>query len=200
MVKKNPTDKLSQSQLEICSKIVKKNAFLKAIEIADPPSADAGLDLDGMVVEASYTGAELGEEMTQEFIDDMIARFRDQKTLHRKYVYRIVLKVKEILDKEPTMVEVEIPKGHTLTVCGDTHGKPDSWLEFQLTLRQASTSTCSRYSAATATPPRRTTTSSTATSSTAAPGRPRSRSSSTRTSGCTRPASTSTAATTRRTT
>jgi serine/threonine-protein phosphatase 5 len=123
VVKKNPSDKLSQSQLEICTKIVKKNAFLKAIAIADPPSADEGLDLDSMVVEASYDGAELGEEMTQEFIDDMIKRFRDQKTLHRKYVYRIVLKVKEILDKEPTMVEVEIPEGHTLTVCGDTHGR-----------------------------------------------------------------------------
>jgi serine/threonine-protein phosphatase 5 len=129
VVKKNPSDKLSQSQLDICTKIVKKNAFLKAIAIADPPSADEGLDLDSMVVEASYTGAVLGDEMTQEFIDDMIARFRDQKTLHRKYVYRIVLKVREILDKEPTMVEVDVQKGHTLTVCGDTHGQYFDLLE-----------------------------------------------------------------------
>jgi serine/threonine-protein phosphatase 5 len=128
VVKKNPSDKLVQLHFDTCTKIVKKNAFLKAIAIAEPPAADEGLDLDSMVVEPVYDGAELGEEMTQEFIDDMIQRFRDQKTLHRKYVYRIVLKVREILDKEPTMVEVEVPKGHTLTVCGDTHGKTEHLL------------------------------------------------------------------------
>lgn len=88
----------------------------------DEASAAEGLDLDSMVVDKDYDGAELGEEMTQEFIDDMIERFRVEKKIHRKYVFRIILAVKDIVNSEPTMVEMSIPKEHTLTVCGDTHG------------------------------------------------------------------------------
>jgi hypothetical protein len=75
-----------------------------------------------MVVEKDYDGVPLGTEMTKEFIDDMIERFRNQKKIHRKYVFQIILAVKEIVHNEPTMVEMKIPEGNTLTVCGDTHG------------------------------------------------------------------------------
>lgn len=90
--------------------------------MGDEPSAADGLDLDSMVVESSYDGAPLGKEMTQEFIDDMTERFKNGKTIHKKYAYQIVLAVKDIVYKEPTMVEVEIPQDVRLTVCGDTHG------------------------------------------------------------------------------
>lgn len=64
------------------------------------------------------------EEMTKEFVDDMIQRFKDGKKIHRKYAYQIVLKGKEIFAAEPTMPEVKIEAGKKMTVCGDTHGKP----------------------------------------------------------------------------
>jgi serine/threonine-protein phosphatase 5 len=60
--------------------------------------------------------------MTQEFIDDMIVRFKNGKRLHRKYVYRILWDIKRILMEEPTMVEIGVADTHTLTICGDTHG------------------------------------------------------------------------------
>lgn len=60
--------------------------------------------------------------MTQEFIDDMTERFKNGKTLHKKYAYQIIMAVKQIVYDEPTMVEMEIPEGVELTVCGDTHG------------------------------------------------------------------------------
>ena len=97
--------------------------FLKAIEVGDPPSAFEGLDIESMTVEDSYDGVKLRNEMTQEFIDDMIKRFKNGKKLHRKYVFQIVKAVKEIVYNEPTMVEMEVDKGTTLTVCGDTHGR-----------------------------------------------------------------------------
>jgi serine/threonine-protein phosphatase 5 len=78
-----------------------------------------------MVIEDDYDGVDLGTEMTQDFIDDMIKRFKNEKKIHRKYVFRIILAVKEIVYNEPTMVEMNIPEGHTLTVCGDTHGSFD---------------------------------------------------------------------------
>jgi serine/threonine-protein phosphatase 5 len=123
VVKNHPKDAVAKARFEECQKIVKRDAFLKAIEIADAPSAAEGLDLDSMVVEPDYDGVRLDKEMTQEFIDDMIQRFKDQKKLHKKYVYQIVLAVKELVYNEPTMVEIEVPKDTTLTICGDTHGK-----------------------------------------------------------------------------
>lgn len=89
----------------------------------DAPSAAEGLELDNMIVEDTYDGFRLGNDITQEFIDDMIVRFKDGKKLHKKYVFQIILSVKAIITDEPTMVEMEIATGHKLTICGDTHGR-----------------------------------------------------------------------------
>ena len=122
-MKKNPNDKNARLQFEQCQKIVKRDAFLKAIEVGDLPSAAEGLDVDAMVVEDSYDGVRLdGNEMTKDFVDDMIERFKNGKKIHRKYVFQIVLAVKDLVTKEPTMVETEIESDAKLTVCGDTHG------------------------------------------------------------------------------
>lgn len=98
-------------------------AFFAAIEVGDEPSAAEGLDLDSMVVDADYDGVRLDKEMTQEFIDDMTERFKTGKKIHRKYVYQIILAVKQIVYDEPTMVEMKIADDVQLTVCGDTHGE-----------------------------------------------------------------------------
>ena len=129
VVRKNPADKVAKAQFEACQKLVKRDAFLKAIEVADAPSAAEGLDLDSMVVEEGYDGARLKDEMTQEFIDDMIERFKSGKKIHRKYVFQIILAVKELVYNEPTMVETAVQNDHKLTVCGDTHGQYFDLLE-----------------------------------------------------------------------
>lgn len=129
VVRKNPSDKLAKTQYDACQKLVKRDAFLKAIELADAPSAAEGLDLESMQVEESYDGVKLGDTMTQDFIDDMIQRFKSGKRIHKKYAYQIILAVMDISKKEPTMVEVQISDGHKLTVCGDTHGQYFDLLE-----------------------------------------------------------------------
>jgi serine/threonine-protein phosphatase 5 len=121
-VKLDPSNKDAQLKLEECKKIVRQHAFFAAIEVGDEPSAAEGLDLDSMVVGDDYDGARLGKEMTEEFIEDMTERFKNGKKLHRKYVYQIILAVKQIVYDEATMVEVDIPSDVELTVCGDTHG------------------------------------------------------------------------------
>ncbi len=117
-----------------CEKLVRRIEFEKAIEVSDPPSAFEGLDIDAIKVEDNYDGVRLGSEMTQEFIDDMIQRFKDGKNIHRKYVFQIVKAVKDIVYNEPTMVEIGVDAGKKLTVCGDTHGmysfSPYSWKSF----------------------------------------------------------------------
>ncbi|KAF2722152.1 putative Serine/threonine protein phosphatase 5, partial [Polychaeton citri CBS 116435] len=129
VVRKNPADRVAKSQYDACQKLVKRDAFLKAIEVSDAPSAAEGLDLDSMAVEDSYDGARIKDTITKEFVEDMIQRFKDGKKLHRKYVYQIILKVKELVYNEPTMPEISVQPGHKLTVCGDTHGQYFDLLE-----------------------------------------------------------------------
>ncbi len=128
MTKKVPHDRDARLKLAECEKVVRAVEFSKAIEVSDPPSAAEGLDLNAIVVSDAYDGARLGDEMTQDFIDDMLARFKNGKQIHRKYVFQIVLAVKNIVYKEATMVEMEIEQDRRLTVCGDTHGMSDPHL------------------------------------------------------------------------
>lgn len=118
----DPGNKDAKLKLVECQKIVRQLDFFAAIEVEDAPSAAAGLDVASIAVEPEYDGVRLGEEMTQEFIDDMTERFKNGKKIHKKYVYQIILAVKKLVYDEPTMVEVEIPEDVKLTVCGDTHG------------------------------------------------------------------------------
>ena len=123
VVRLEPSNKDAKLKLAECEKIVKRVEFFRAIEVGESPSAFEGLDIDSMVVDPNYDGAKLGKEMTQEFIDDTISRFKNGKKLHRKYVYQIIAAVRNIVYEEPTMVEMEVQQGHQLTVCGDTHGQ-----------------------------------------------------------------------------
>ncbi|KAL5594778.1 hypothetical protein BROUX41_001692 [Berkeleyomyces rouxiae] len=122
-VRLDPSNKDAKLKQEECRKIIRKNEFFAAIEVADAPSAAEEIDLGSMVVEDDYDGVKLGDTMTQEFIDDMIERFKNGKKIHRKYVYQIIINAMKIVYDEPTMVEVEVPEDVTLTVCGDTHGQ-----------------------------------------------------------------------------
>jgi serine/threonine-protein phosphatase 5 len=125
VVKKVPNDATAKLRMTECDKVIKRDAFLKAIEVEDAPSAAEGLDLDSMVVDTSYDGAKLEKEMTLEFIEDMIERFKNGKKIARKYVFQIIITVMELVKKEPTMVEFDVEEGHEITVCGDTHGTLD---------------------------------------------------------------------------
>lgn len=123
VIKKAPNDANAKLRMTECEKVIKRDAFLKAIEVEDAPSAAEGLDLDHMAVESSYDGMKLESSMTLEFIEDMIERFKNGKKLAKKYAFQIIVAVMEIVKKEPTMVEYDVEEGHEVTVCGDTHGK-----------------------------------------------------------------------------
>lgn len=123
VVRQEPNNKDAKFKLAECERIVRRVEFLRAIEVGDPPSAFEGLNIDSMIVDSTYDGMKLENEMTQAFVDDMIDRFKNGKKIHKKYVYQIIAAVRKIVYDEPTMVEMEVGKEHQLTVCGDTHGQ-----------------------------------------------------------------------------
>lgn len=129
MVRKEPNNKDAKLKLSECEKLLKKIQFLKAIEVGDPPSAFEGLDINSIEVDQSYDGVRLEEEMTQEFIDDMIERFKNGKKIHKRYVFQIIKAVRDIVYDENTMVEMEVEPDTQLTICGDTHGQYFDLLE-----------------------------------------------------------------------
>ncbi|KAJ5099804.1 Serine/threonine-protein phosphatase [Penicillium argentinense] len=114
VVKREPNNQNAKLKLAECEKLVRRLEFEKAIE---------GLDIDAIKVDDDYDGVRLGDEMTQEFIDDMVERFKNGKKIHRKYVFQIIKAVKDLVYNEPTMVEIGVDAGKKLTVCGDTHGQ-----------------------------------------------------------------------------
>lgn len=122
VVKREPNNRDAKLKLAECEKLVRRLEFEKAIEVTDPPSAFEELDIDAIKVDDNYDGVRLESGMTQEFIDDMIERFRNGKKIHRKYAFQIVKAFKDLVYAEPTMLEIGVDQGTHLTVCGDTHG------------------------------------------------------------------------------
>ncbi|XP_010525309.1 PREDICTED: serine/threonine-protein phosphatase 5 isoform X2 [Tarenaya hassleriana] len=75
-------------------------------------------------VEPQYSGARIeGDEVTLDFVKNMMEDFKNQKTLHKRYAYQIVLQMRQILCALPSLVDINVPDGKHFTVCGDVHGQ-----------------------------------------------------------------------------
>ena len=144
MAKLKPGDVDAQRKLHECEKVVRALRFASAIASHDAPEEDvaASIDLSSMsaafwcllcsaslttltAVDASYTGAQLGEGdcLSLEFVKHMIADFKAERLLHRRYAFAILLRAKALLTELPTLVDVPVPAGTHITVCGDVHGQ-----------------------------------------------------------------------------
>ncbi|CDS09702.1 hypothetical protein LRAMOSA02379 [Lichtheimia ramosa] len=125
--KRAPGDKDAKMKLDECAKIVKRIEFEKAIEHDDrKPSVGDTLDPSSIGVETSYDGPRIDEESNQidkKFVDTMIERFKNQKTIHRKYAFMIILAVRKMMLEAPSLIDVQVPSNGKLTVCGDVHGQ-----------------------------------------------------------------------------
>ena len=122
VVKLYPTNKEARDKLTNCDKIVKRIAFEDAISFNEVPISES-IDLTTIDVDTDYKGPRLENEITIEFIKELINHLKEQQKLHIKYVYTILLQVKKILEKLPTLLEIEVTKNNTFNVCGDTHGQ-----------------------------------------------------------------------------
>ncbi|CAN4103147.1 unnamed protein product [Withania somnifera] len=75
-------------------------------------------------VEPQYTGARIeGDVVTLDFVKKMLDDFKNQKNLHKRYAYQIVLQTREMLRALPSLVDIVVPEGKPFTVCGDVHGQ-----------------------------------------------------------------------------
>jgi serine/threonine-protein phosphatase 5 len=91
-------------------------------------SAFDQIDIEAMrasKVESDYKGPNLNEknEITQEFVSQLLDHFRDQKILHKKYAYEILFKIRDFFKQQPTLVDIKIGDDDKFTICGDIHGQ-----------------------------------------------------------------------------
>ncbi|XP_053544788.1 serine/threonine-protein phosphatase 5 [Bombina bombina] len=125
VVKVRPNDKDAQMKFHECCKLVRQKAFERAIACDKPTrSVVDSLNIEGMTIEDEYSGPQLQDgKVTLDFMVELMKFYKDQKKLHRKYVYQILVQVKEILSQLPSLVEITLDKSEKVTVCGDTHGQ-----------------------------------------------------------------------------
>lgn len=121
-----PNDPDANRKLKECEKAYQKIRFEEAIAVKDSQrhSIVDSIDYHSIEVEPQYNGARIeGEVVTLEFVKKMLDDFKNQKCLHRRYAYQIVLQVRELLRAMPSLVDITLSDGHHVTVCGDVHGQ-----------------------------------------------------------------------------
>ncbi|XP_038818048.1 serine/threonine-protein phosphatase 5-like [Salvelinus namaycush] len=125
VVRVRPNDKDAKMKYQECNKIVKRKAFERAIASDEiKRSVVDSLDIENMMIEDQYTGPKLEEgKVTMRFMKEMMECFKDQKKLHRKCAYQILIQVKELLSKLPSLIEITLKETEKITICGDTHGQ-----------------------------------------------------------------------------
>jgi len=93
--KARPNDKDAKLKFNECSKIVRQQAFERAIAVDTvKKSVSESINTDSMAVESTYTGPHLiNGKVTLEFMQELMDAYKDQKKLHRKYAFQVIVKL-----------------------------------------------------------------------------------------------------------
>lgn len=125
---KAPGDKLAKQYYNEYNKILKSQAFEKAIRSDDAPSAISLVNIDTSSISKNPFSKEnqlliktVGHDketkepeieingITDEFIDEMIRIFKKGEQLPRPYAFALIVAAYQLFRKEPTMVEISLP-------------------------------------------------------------------------------------------
>ena len=66
---------------------------------------------------------EPGKGLTREWVLNFMKYMKEEKVIHRKCAYRLVLEMTEILKKKNTVEYIDESEAKEFTVCGDVHGQ-----------------------------------------------------------------------------
>lgn len=118
--------KLAESEKEL-----KRVRFEEALALPEEEQriVSDSIELDEMVVEDSYRGPrmEVDDEgkpfITLEFVQAMMEEFKEERLIHKRYAFQIILEAQALLKALPPLVDVDVGQDQHITVCGDTHGQ-----------------------------------------------------------------------------
>ena len=108
--KVRPNDKDAKTKFTECRKIVQQIAFNKAIAVEEKTSSIMDkIDVESMPVEEKYEGPKLVDgKVTKEFTDQLLDHYRDEKLLHRRYAFQILLDARNYFMSQPTLVSITV--------------------------------------------------------------------------------------------
>lgn len=92
VAKRRPNDKDASLKYTECNKLVKKQAFERAIsnDVPEKTLAEVHADLESIAIEDDYVGPQLEDgKVTLKFMEDLMEFYKDQKKLHRKFAYKV---------------------------------------------------------------------------------------------------------------
>mmetsp|Transcript_37132 Transcript_37132/g.77744 ORF Transcript_37132/g.77744 Transcript_37132/m.77744 type:complete len:541 (+) Transcript_37132:129-1751(+) len=161
--KLRPKDRDARAKLSACDKAVREAAFAAAILSDESASSLSDtFRVESIVVEKTYDGPHPAGELLdnndntngsnnnnngdhpesqlfhvgklpREFVLASIQHFKSQKTIHKRYVARLLIAAKHYYENTPSLLDIPIPANGPveddptvlprLTVCGDTHGQ-----------------------------------------------------------------------------
>lgn len=128
--KLSPQDRELRRRLAEAEKEYKRVRFEAALSLPeDDTSAIDTIVLEDVEVEEAYTGPRMTTTsdgqyyVTEDFVKSMIETFKDQKMIHKRFVLQILKVSHAIFRGLDSLVDLPVPAGEKVTVCGDTHGQ-----------------------------------------------------------------------------
>jgi len=126
-----PRDVDLKKKLEECEKEVKRQRFEEALAVPDEEMVlvSSTVDLSMIDVEDSYKGPRMsgnskdGYTLDLDFVKAMLQEFKEQRLIHRRFAFEILLKAQELFKSQPSLVDISISDYQHFTVCGDVHGQ-----------------------------------------------------------------------------
>uniref|UniRef100_A0A0G4FFZ0 Serine/threonine-protein phosphatase n=1 Tax=Chromera velia CCMP2878 TaxID=1169474 RepID=A0A0G4FFZ0_9ALVE len=117
-------DKDAELKMKECQKMIKQQKFAEAIRMEKAKPISETIEVDHITVAESYDGPRYQRgESGAEFLKELLAWMKEQKTLHKRYAYEIVLDAINLLKQKKALNYVTVPEGKQFTVCGDVHGQ-----------------------------------------------------------------------------
>lgn len=126
-----PKDPDLRKKLSECERAVKRIKFEEALSTPDSEITHVSdtIDLNDFVVEDTYQGPRMQEDgnggyvITEQFVKDMLQEFKEQRLIHKRFAFQILLQARELFRNLPSLVDIDIPDDKHFTVCGDVHGQ-----------------------------------------------------------------------------
>ncbi|KDO24605.1 hypothetical protein SPRG_10136 [Saprolegnia parasitica CBS 223.65] len=125
VVKMKPSSAEAKSKQKLCEQLIRQAAFAEAIQSERNRPLSDTIDVNAMVVDASYDGPHLPATPDADFMVKVLDHFKRGKLLHRKYVIQVLLSIKELFMSLPSLLRIPLGSHDQarITVCGDTHGQ-----------------------------------------------------------------------------
>ena len=126
LLQKLPGDAALKDKIDRTKKLKKNSLFWECF--SSEGRSGSGLSLkalyDKYTVEPSYSGSKLPEDFKYdlEWIKKLIENLKNKQYLHKKYLLYLMIKAKEIFEKQPSLIDVNFTD-REITVCGDIHGQ-----------------------------------------------------------------------------